>query len=522
MKENSVVKISVILTCHNRKEKTILALNSLLDNAIKNNNYEIKQRPTNETVTIGEGTTELIYYYGLKTPQIGNKTLTKQGPEVISHVDEKGTYVITYNTEVDEYIGNAEVTIVDYLPYAIDEEKSDIAGGIYNEEARTITWKETIRNIDTYTNGDKTIDITKTITIVYKNILATDRHINNHVSAVIETTTTSNPITADKDTLVKVEGEVVAHYITSSGDSLAKDETITGLVGDPYTTSEKEFANYKLVKIDGNQTGTIDEDKTEVTYVYYHITSDITNNEVEKTGSEVITSKDGKFYYTIHYQTEIDQYIGDATVTIIDKLPQEINVTESDLAGGIYDQESLTITWTISYKDINTYENDAYQIDETKQLVLVYEDLDPTTDKITNKVIAAVVTDITEKPSTDEAETDIDIKGTVIARYIDDLGNELAKTVTTIGKVGSEYKTEEKDFTDYELILVKGEKTGKYEEGETIVTYIYTKLGKGGDVEPEVEVLPPQTGVDTETNILPFGILSSSIIGLFLLIKKNI
>ena len=39
-------------------------------------------------------------------------------------------------------VKKAKVTIVDNLPYEIDEENSELKGGIYNKEAKTITWEE--------------------------------------------------------------------------------------------------------------------------------------------------------------------------------------------------------------------------------------------------------------------------------------------------------------------------------------------------------------------------------------------
>ena len=111
-----------------------------------------------------EGTIEVIYYYQIKDPIIDSSIEKTTDTTVVSEINQVVPYTIEYNASITEYKGNGTVTIVDYLPYEINEELSDIAGGTYNSEEKTITWTESITNIDTYTNGAKEINITKEIT----------------------------------------------------------------------------------------------------------------------------------------------------------------------------------------------------------------------------------------------------------------------------------------------------------------------------------------------------------------------
>ena len=129
-------------------------------------NYELVLTPSNATGTIRKEETEVIYYYRLKTPNITNQTIEKTGTDRITEADQEVRYNITYNAEVTEYIGNAEVTVVDTLPYEIDEEKSELDGGTYDKEAKTITWKENITDVNSYSNNG-VVAITKNIKVVY-------------------------------------------------------------------------------------------------------------------------------------------------------------------------------------------------------------------------------------------------------------------------------------------------------------------------------------------------------------------
>ena len=96
-------------------------------------------------VVITEEPTVVTYYYKLKDPIIENSSITKNSTlDKVTEEDQAVPYSITYTASVDTYIGDGEVTIVDTLPYQIDEEKSNLDGGSYDANSKTITWKEDI------------------------------------------------------------------------------------------------------------------------------------------------------------------------------------------------------------------------------------------------------------------------------------------------------------------------------------------------------------------------------------------
>ena len=109
--------------------------------------------------------------------------------------------------------------------------------------------------------------------------------------------------------------------------------------------------------------------------------------------------------------------------------------------------------------------------------------------------------------------------GNVTVKYIDDEGKELSENIILRGKVDSEYTSLEKEFEYYELIEVKGNKTGKYTLDNQEVIYIYSFVGgMGGDI---VDPNFPKTGV--ESNNLPeiiFSLSSLLLAGTILLKKK--
>ena len=187
-------------------------------------NYELVEEAT-EGETQGtvnkydEGNPQIVtYYYKLKEPTVTN-TVEKTGTDRITSASQEVNYTITYTANVTDYIGNAEVTIVDTLPYTIDEEKSDLNGGVYDSDNHTVTWTENVSDLDSYSSGSTsssngtngiTIDggnitITKNIKVVFSGLDMGQEKITNNVTGHIKLLTpekTSEETTDDFDSTI--------------------------------------------------------------------------------------------------------------------------------------------------------------------------------------------------------------------------------------------------------------------------------------------------------------------------------
>ena len=125
----------------------------------------------------------VVNTYKLNNSVIKNNNIKKTGTKFIENKDEKVDYKLEYNATIEEFFGNAKIIITDKLPYSINESESELAGGIYNSNSKTITWVENIDNIDTYTNGAKTVEIEKELSLKYVGIKDDDTIIKNYVEA---------------------------------------------------------------------------------------------------------------------------------------------------------------------------------------------------------------------------------------------------------------------------------------------------------------------------------------------------
>ena len=231
-------------------------------------NYELVETPVYASGKMTEDQIVVTYYYRLKTPNITNQNITKTGTDRITVANQEMSYTVTYTANVTDYIGNAEVTIVDTLPYAIDEGKSDLAGGTYDSASKTITWKENVSDINSY-SGAGTVSVTKTFKVVYIDLDMNQEKVTNNVKGNIKLLTpekTSDEVTGSQDSTIyksiissekladkteATEGEKVTYTIRITNDgNLAKTVTVRDTLPAGIT-----FDNDTLIQV--GTTGTV-------------------------------------------------------------------------------------------------------------------------------------------------------------------------------------------------------------------------------------------------------------------------
>ncbi len=515
-----------------------------------------------EGETSGEyinGTIEVIYYYKIKDPIIDSSIEKTTETTVVSEIDQVVPYTINYEATITDYKGNATVTIIDYLPYEINEELSDIAGGTYNAGAKTITWTESIEDINTFDGNIKEINITKEIEVVYANVDTATATIENRVTGTIkldtpekeETVEDTKEIPTDfkvdvavekvwddeKNNSHRPESITLVAKNSKTGEEIdskvvTKDNAVAGNPNEwsveftelPKYDSNGDEIKYEIEERETNE-GDLEYYNTSITELgedvaeekgvdkviqvtnSYKNKTPVVEDKIEKTGTEEITSIDDEVSYEINYTASIDEYIGEAEVTIVDYLPYEIDETKSDIAGGVYNAEERTITWVENLGHINTDENQVKEVNITKNVTVVYKDIDTTEEKMTNTVegiVHLLEGNITEKVE-DTHDTNINVEGTVIAKYLEEgTEKELSGEVEQTGKVGTEYTTTQKEITGYNFVRVEGETTGKYIEGTIEVIYYYTL--KDPIIDDEIEKTSSTLEITNKGQAIPYTI----------------
>ena len=223
-------------------------------------NYEYVTRTDNWQGTMVDTLTEVTYEYQLVDPNITNQNISKTATESIDNPKAEIEYGINYTTSVENYIGKAQVTIVDTLPYKIDVAKSSLNGGTYDEESQTITWVELVDGIDTYTNPESgNIEINKTIKVVYLNMDVSKETIENNVSGKVKLFTpekTSEEVTdtATTNTEFKMDMTVNKVWVDNDTQAQRRPEVVTiNVIGE----NDKVVQSYDLkVKEESSHTFT--------------------------------------------------------------------------------------------------------------------------------------------------------------------------------------------------------------------------------------------------------------------------
>lgn len=285
---------------------------------------------------------------------VESKITKTANKEKIEAEDEEINYSIKYTATINKYIGSATVTITDKLPYEIDISKSDLNGGTYNKEAKTISWTQTIEDINTFASGkEKQILIDKEIKVVYINTNQTNILKNDIEGKIILNTTGKTDIKTDNSevTLEIKPGKVITnHYLEGTTQKLAPSVTQEGKVGEEYTTEENKelLKQYDLVKIPENKNGKYKKEEQEVNYYYVKKKGTLIVEYIEKsTGNKLLDDKSSTDYVGEKYSTkpeEIKYY----------KLIEYKGEQEGEYKPGeqkvIYYYEKLTFNFTLNKK----------------------------------------------------------------------------------------------------------------------------------------------------------------------------
>ncbi|SFC13202.1 LPXTG-motif cell wall anchor domain-containing protein [Streptococcus gallolyticus] len=486
-----------------------------------------------ETGTVIEGTTEVTYVYELVTGDVIVHYVDKDGNTISDDVvDEDGAPIndsydttdhkpseITYNghiyridttaTEGNEtgqvVEGTTEVTYVyelvtgDVLVHYVDKDGNTISDDVVDEDGAPIN--------DSYDTTDhKPSEITYNGHVYRIDPTATE---GNETGTVVEGTTEVTYV------YELVTGDVLVHYIDKDGNTISADvvDEEDAPVNDDYDTTDHKPTEisydghiYRLVPTltEGNETGTIVEGTTEVTYVYELVTGDVLVHYVDKAGNSIATDVvdeenapvNDAYDTTDHKPSEITY--GGHTYRLVPSLT-EGNETGTIVEGTTevtYVYELVTGDVIVHYvdKDGNTISADV--IDE--EAAPVNDEYDTTDHKPTeisyNGHIYRLVPSLTEGAETGivvEGTTEVTyvyelVTGDVVVHYVDKDGNPIADDVVDeeATPVNDEYDTTDHrpttitvDGVTYHLVEseLPSNEIGKVSEGVTEVTYIYQK-----------------------------------------------
>lgn len=449
-------------------------------------NYELKETPINASGLVKKEMTEVIYYYKEKQkPTVQDSKLVKTSEKQhITKLDEKIPYTITYTGVIDQYKGDAVVTIIDELPYEIQiaEGKSDLAGGTYDAENKTITWVEKIEGIDTVKEGKKHINITKKIALTYKDLDSNAVNLRNKVKVQIRLLDSEeeNPIEPGEpggpSEEIEEGNDIVMDIFTKVDVKLMWIDA-----------EEKELRPEKLilqVKKDGEVVASkeveITKDEDSSTIVFEKLPKyDENKNEINYTVDETVLPGDEHQNDLQYYKKTIEGF------TITNTMDKTIDNNQGKVIVEHIDKNTGNVLKTI-VKVGNI--GDSYESKE-------------------EEIEGYILVEAPEAPNIVITQTEQTVKYYyepislgVIERHIDVNTHEILYHKTYAGEEGDSYKILPKTFDGYDLVTTPTNAEGEMTEGIIEVEYYYSRIAS-----VKVEYLDKETQVKIAEDVIING-----------------
>ncbi|MFW8576786.1 MucBP domain-containing protein [Enterococcus entomosocium] len=271
---------------------------------------------------------------------------------------------------------------------------------------------------------------------------------------------------------VNTAEDVTVKYVDESKKTLLSDVTLSGVVGEPYTTQEEPIAGYTLKEIQGDKTGTFSDTPQEVVYVYKRSdAAPVTVRYEDTEGNQlaeptILNGKVGLPYesksesipgwYVAQTPDNAKGIFGDTAQEVVyvyersDAAPVTIRyedtegnqLAESTILNGKvglpYESETKELSgWTVTQSPANAK---GIFSDTAQEVVYVYERSD-----------AAPVT----------------------VKYEDTEGNQLAEPTILNGKVGLPYESEAKELSGWTVSQIPSNAKGMFSTTAQEVIYVY-------------------------------------------------
>jgi uncharacterized surface anchored protein len=273
---------------------------------------------------------------------------------------------------------------------------------------------------------------------------------------------------------IVIGGNVTVKYINEEGESIEPNMTLTGNIGETYSTKEVSIDGYTLKEVKGNTNGTFSATAQEVVYVY------------ERSDAAPVTVK---------YQDSEGNQLAEPTVlngkvglpyTSEAKEIPSWNLAETPTnASGTYSDAAQEVVYVYERSDAAPV-TVKYQDSEGNQLA------EPTV--LSGKVGLPYTSEAKEIPGWYIAETPTNASGTysdaaqevvyvyersdaapVTVKYQDSEGNQLAEPTVLSGKVGLPYTSEAKEIPGWYIAETPTNASGTYSDAAQEVVYVYER-----------------------------------------------
>ncbi|KRL59016.1 hypothetical protein FC69_GL001995 [Latilactobacillus fuchuensis DSM 14340 = JCM 11249] len=429
-------------------------------------------------------TTTLIYTHNVA----GNVT--------VNYVDQSGNKLAdptTLTGFVNDPINAKEASVSGYTVVKTD----GTPDGKFTDKTQTITYhyakiadNVTVKYVDQ--DGKTISDADGDTTELLKGNVGDDYHATQKTisgyAAVKGEADQTGQFTDKAQTItyhyIKNAKDLTVKYEDADGQQLADSETITGNVGDSYTTVKKDISGYTFKAVTGQENGTLGDTAQTVIYVYTKDPvkgADVTVNYQDVDGNQIAPSKTLTGNVGTDYQA--------VQASIAGYTFKQVNGN----AAGQFSDTAQTVTYVYTKNPVVAGNVTVNYQDEAGKQIAASETLTGNVDDSYHAVQKAITgyhfKAVTGEPDgrfTTSAQTityvytkddpSVPIKtANQTVKYVDENGQTIASTEILTGNVGTPYHTTQKTIAGYHYKTITGAPDGLFAESAPVVTYIYTK-----------------------------------------------
>lgn len=299
-------------------------------------------------------------------------------------------------------------------------------------------------------------------------------------------------------------GDVTVQYKDTTGAVLADSTTLSGNVGENYTTTAKTIDGYSLTTTSDNANGTFSTNPQTVTYTYTKdpIAQPVTVNYIDTDGKTIAPTETLSGNIGENYTTTAKTIQG-YTLTTTPANAKGTFSTEPQIINYIYEKNpDLAQPITVNYRS-STGQKIAKSEVLTGNIGESYSTQPKTIAgyTLTTTPPNAKGTFTTNAQTVTYVYTPIAISALpVTVNYLDENGKEIADSVVLNGRVGEAYNTLAKEIDGYTLIKTPTNANGVFSAEAQSIDYIYRKNKPVVIVNPPIK--NPIIKINSSTNVI--------------------
>ncbi|HAA4065587.1 TPA_asm: cell surface protein [Listeria monocytogenes] len=331
---------------------------------------------------------------------------------------------------------------------------------------------------------------------------------NGYITIKSTLSTNSNPFAKVRVPITVTSpvkgGDVTVQYKDTTGVVLADSITLSGNVGENYTTTAKTIDGYSLTTTPTNANGTFSTNPQTVTYTYTKdpIAQPVTVNYIDTDGKTIAPSETLTGNISENYTTTAKTIDGYSLTTTPANAKGTFS-TEPQIINYIYAKNAETAQpITVNYRN-STGQKIAKSEVLTGNIGESYSTQPKTIAGYTLTTIPpnAKGTFTTNAQTVTYMYTPIAISALpVTVNYLDENGKEIADSVVLNGRVGEAYNTLAKEIDGYTLIKTPTNANGVFSAEAQSIDYIYRKNKPVVIVNPPIK--NPIIKIDSSTNVI--------------------